>query len=223
MKCTHCGAENPEHAVNCGTCREALKPPVVTGADTPSSSPPPAPTQQNIAPVVVAHSRPRGLSFLNIAAFAAATGVALLIISFLLYVYYHERMMNPSGGLETLISLYDLAKASMYIGSFGWVGVAAGIVLGFWGLMNHGFQTTMSLAKKLDMKTLLKLAVIILVFHSLKAILMLLFYEGDFGNEASEWLLRLHLYTSHLAVISEGFIVLYLLNRLSKAESASAK
>ncbi len=177
----------------------------------PRSPPPPA--------MVKAVDRSGNPSKFTLATLAAAIGVALGVVSFVLYLYYYEGVMNLNRDFESLRSLHDVAMMSMYAGSIGWIAVISGVALAIKGLMDRGFESASAVLRKVDLMRVLWLLILVLAIAMVSTAVMVMMYEFDIGYDVSRVLSRIYTYMSHLATVVEGVVVLVVVNSLRKAEA----
>lgn len=220
VNCTQCGTGNPDYALNCGLCSEAQGSIDTTATYAKVAVPPwsPTPPPATMAKPVDRSGRP---SEFALATLATAIGIALGVVSFVLYIYYYEGVMNLNRDYESLIRLHDVVMISMYAGSIGWIAVISGVALAIKGLMGRGFESASATLRKVDLKSVLWLLVLLLVVLMVSTAVMILMDEfgSDLGYDASRLLSRMYMYVSHLATVVEGVVVLVVVNSLRKAEA----
>ena len=180
--------------------------------EQPSETSPPA------APAAEAGSGRRSIALI-LATYSAMAGVILLIVSFILYVYYYERMMNPGGSIDSLRRLFDILKVSSYCESFGWIAVILAVALTLREFIAIGFRSSVSLLRSVDTKTALTVTIIVLVFLLAGAIALVLSYEFSehLGDDTSEIVSRVFFYTIDVAVIAESVLVMTVVDSLRRA------
>ena len=206
--------------MNCSLCLEAQGSIDTTTTyakvAVPPQSPPPPPATM-AKPV----DRSGSPSEFALATLATAIGIALGVVSFVLYLYYYEGVMNLNRDYESLIRLHDVAMISMYAGSIGWIAVISGVALAIKGLMGRGFESASATLRKVDLKSVLWLLVLLLVVLMVLTAVMILMDEfgSDIGYDVLRVLSRMYLYMSHLATVVEGVVVLVVVNSLRKAEA----
>ena len=222
MNCTQCGTGDPNYALNCGLCVEAQGSIDTTATYAKVAVPPwsPPPPPDTTAKPVVRSSSP---SEFALATLAAAIGIALGVVSFVLYLYYYESVMSRgiSRDYESLINLHDVAMISIYSGSIGGIAVISGVALAIKGLMGRGFESASATLRKVDLKSVLWLLILVLVVLMLSTAVMILMGEfgSDLGYDASMLLTRMYTYMSRIAAVVEGVVVLVVVNSLRKAEA----
>lgn len=220
VNCTQCGTGNPDYALNCGLCSEAQGSIDTTATYAKVAVPPwsPTPPPATMAKPVDRSGSP---SEFALATLATAIGIALGVVSFVLYIYYYEGVMNLNRDYESLIRLHDVVMISMYAGSIGWIAVISGVALAIKGLMGRGFESASATLRKVDLKSVLWLLVLLLVVLMVSTAVMILMDEfgSDLGYDASRLLSRMYMYVSHLATVVEGVVVLVVVNSLRKAEA----
>lgn len=218
VQCEKCGEDNPDHAVNCGSCLEPLKP-----AGNAVGSEPTQPSQHpSFTPLAPAEKGLRtgaGSREFTIATWLAATGLLLTLISMVLYVYYYESIWNHDFDYDSFRRRYDIMRASMYTGAFGWIIVVSAVVLAVKGLVAQGWKSASSTLKAVNPRLLLMMLFVILAVLSFAAIVMVATYE--FGDEMdydmARILSRLYLYSTLSMPVLESALVLMVMKSLRRA------
>jgi hypothetical protein len=129
VKCSICGAENPEHVTYCGSCGEVVSEPSrrpQTGEEmsTYQSS------SEDSDSWVQGESQPKParLPPFSLAAFAALIGLILLTAAFAIDVYFYEEMMNPER-THSIDEMFNVAKIGEYLQIIGYLSMALAILL----------------------------------------------------------------------------------------------
>ena len=160
---------------------------------------------------------------LILATWSAAIGVILAIISFILYVYYYEGMMNPGDSADAVRRLLDILRISNYCGSFGWIAVILAVALTLKEFIAIGFKSSITALKTVDTKSTFTMIIIVLVFLLVGAAALIVNYElsDHLNGNTTEIVSRMFLYTMDLAVIVESVLVLTVVDSLRRAPAIS--
>ena len=192
-------------------------PDVSTGPGKPSPEQSPKPSTP-ATPAADDGSAKRSITLI-LATWSAAIGVILAIISFILYVYYYERMMNPGDSMDTFRRLLDILRISNYCGSFGWIAVILAVALTLKEFIAIGFKSSISALKTVDTKSTFTMIIIVLVFLLVGAVALIVNYElsEHLNDNTIDIVSRMFLYTTDLAVIAESVLVLTVIDGLRRA------
>lgn len=221
MRCTQCGADNPDHVLYCGSCSEVLRVPVPTAADADETTEPPSSQPPDYAPLAEGGGRHGQTSTFAMATYAAVIGLALIVTGFLLYAYYYERILSQTWDYDDMRNLSNLIKISNYASTFGWIIVTSGVALAIKGLLDRGFESASAVLRKVDLKSVLRLVILLLVVMMVSAVAMVVMYESgsDIGYDVSRILSRMYMYLMSVSSVVEGVVVLVVVNSLRKAEA----
>ena len=182
----------------------------------PSQGPSESPTQ---APPAVETGRGEPSTVLTVATIGATIAVILSITSFILYIYYYERITSPGESIESFGRLYDILKVSFYCESFAWIAVVTAVILTIKGLVACGLKTSIALLKSLDVQAVLMTAIALLIVLVAATVALILAYEFSehLNEDGDEIVSRIFAYGTDIAAIIESWLVLIVVDGLRKA------
>lgn len=197
MVCPHCGDVNPDGMNYCGSCGRLLDEPAeADSVDRPGE----------VASLPQSQARDRALSIprsqLTMAAIAAGVAVVLIMASFVLHVYYYERILGPHdfGDHQELM---DIGLYATYARLFGEVAALIGAVIIVQSLLVAGSGSALATLKKVNLKSLLWLGTAMATFIAVSASVLVYVSEArpDLDETAGELLARAMTYPLLLAVL----------------------
>ncbi len=114
------------------------------------------------------------------ATLAAAAGVIMLFVGLILYVYYYERyidyVLSPDHDFGEFASLFDIAKASMYLTDFGQIAAVSALLMTIHGAMRgqiNGVENSLpGRAVAANVKRLLLVTLVCVVIGTIALIYM---------------------------------------------------
>jgi hypothetical protein len=140
---------------------------------------------------------------LNAAIIAAAIGVALTFIGFVLYAYYYERMIDPNRDFNRIMDLFDIAKYSMYAKFAGEVAALAGAVLVIQAVMVGGLGSASAAARQIRLGSILWIGIVMTALMAVVTVAMVYIYEAepDLSESAMRMVSRMVVYLPQAAVV----------------------
>jgi hypothetical protein len=209
--CPHCGAQNPDYVMYCGSCGRPARESMESGnvqameGSEPPSTPPPSPEGR---------ARPEAASLpvtkLNMAAIAAVASVVLLVVGLLLYVYYYEGVMDPDRDIERLMDLFDIAKYSMYARYLGEVFGALCAVLVVHALMTGGLAAASAAARQIRLGNIMLILVTMAILLAVVLVTTVYIYEAepDLSETAGKVISRIVIYLPWTGVVLAAIALL---------------
>lgn len=202
--CPYCGAENPDIMWYCGSCERSLRgsvePATVPAVQGPQPTAGPAPSFGGSA-----RPNPSRLPTykLNAAIIAAAIGVALTFIGFVLYAYYYERIIDPDRDFGRIMDLFDIAKYSMYAKFAGEAAALAGAVLVIQAVMVGGLGSASAAARQIRLRIILLIGIVMTALVAVVTVAMVFLYEAepDLSESAMRIVSRMVVYLPQAAVV----------------------
>lgn len=176
------------------------------------------PSEQPASPTPSAETgQVRQSTMFTFAVYSAAVGMILLIVSFVLDVYYNERAMSQ----DSLRGMYDLAKAVLYCGTFGWIATILAVALVIKGFIAIGSKASMSLLRSVDLRTALMMTVIafVLLVVAAAAVVTMIELQEHLDDTVYDIVTRMYVYFGSLATAVEGALVLIVVDGLRRAQN----
>lgn len=203
--CPICGAANPDGMNYCGSCGRLMHEPAGTdsvGLSEEIPSPPQSQTTDR------AMSMPR--SQLTMATIAAGVAVILIMVSFVLSVYWYERILGPHD-FEDHRELIDISRYAAYARVFGEIAALIGAVIIVQSLLVAGSGSALATLKKINLRSTLWLGTAMAVFMAVSASVLVYVGEAepDLSETASEVLSRVMAYPILLAILF-GSVALFI-------------
>ncbi|MDH3365932.1 MAG: zinc-ribbon domain-containing protein [Thermoplasmata archaeon] len=225
MVCLHCGAENPDYVLYCGSCGRPIR-----GSDEPTSAPGtegvPPPEEPAPPPEILARNEALSLpvSKLTMAAIAAGVAVVLVLTAFALHVYWYERILNPGHDFEESMELFEIAKYATYTRLFGEVSALIGAVLVVQSLMIGGPGSASAVMKRIRLKSLLWLGIAMAVFIGITTSVMVYVSEAEpeLSDTAADVLSRAMAYPLVFAFVL-GTVALFIVTVALRNASIGSK
>jgi hypothetical protein len=161
------------------------------------------------------------------ATLAAATGLILLIVGLALYIYYYEGWIDHVTSNEhdfgEAASLFDIAKASMYITQFGEIATVSALLFIIHGAMNGQRQGLKhALPGRVTLANVKRLLLVVLVCVVIATISMVYIYEFQDDREI-DFTLRISSLYYYLPMLAWtiGALALLLVAKGLRTESSS--
>lgn len=220
MFCPHCGADNPDTAFNCASCGWPLRPATDSvavlgreGQVGPEHGP------GNVRLPGQARAWRSSTKKLTAATVLAAGALALLMASFLLYVYYYESLLSPDHGIDDIYRLRDVAKFMQYTQMFGILVAAIAFAVAVAGVMGTGWIPVAAFMRRFKLSSILWLAVLMAVLAGTSAFVVVYVNEVDydFSAEAMRMISRLAIYPTLVVDVLGTAVLLIVTYGLRKA------
>ena len=225
MVCPHCGAENPDYVLYCGSCGEQIR---QSGEPSSTSGTEDAPANTEPAPPPTAPDPEKALdlpaSKLTMAAVAAAVGVVLLVIGLVLYAYYIEHVLSPNRNYEDMNEMFDIAKYSFYARMVGEVSALIGAVLVIQAVMVGGFASASAAMRQIRLDRILWIGIVMIALMTIVTFTTMYLNEAspDLGEDVVKVISRVVTYSS-MAVLIFGALALLMLTVALRSASLAGR
>jgi hypothetical protein len=168
-----------------------------------------------------------GFPSFTAATLAAAAGLILLIVGLALYIYYYEGWMDhvtsDERDFDDIASLFDIARASMYITELGQIAAVSALLFIVHGAMNGQRQGLgQSLPGRVTLANVKLLLLVVLVCIVIATMSIVYLYEFQDDNEI-DFTMRISSLYYYLPMLAWaiGALALLLVAKGLRTESSS--
>jgi len=140
---------------------------------------------------------------LDAAVIAVVVGIALGLISFILFAYYYERIMDPHRNFDEIMDLHNLAEYSTYATFAATVATMVGVAFIIQAAMIGGLGSALAAARNIPLRGVLMLVIAMIVLWAVVTGVAIFLgeFEPDLSADTMRMVNRMMFYMPEVASI----------------------